>query len=572
MSAVLTEYLERLAAPPGQAKADSPAGREVPAVREAPGVREAPAVRDAPASFLSDMRRGGLFWYLAGLIGAHLLETAILLASWACIGTGALSGRFDAGWLAAWALALCSTIPLNAATTWLQGVFSIGFGGLLKQRLLSGAMAIDSDVVRTKGAGGLMSEVLESDAIDQLGASGVETVLALIELLVAPALFLWGAESVPEIIVIAGCGVLAAALFAHNLRLRADWTCQRLELTNRLIENMTAHRTRAAQQSPTHWHLADDAALDQYLMLSRRLDAGAARIEAALPRGYVIAGFAALIPAFLSGTATLADLAISLGTILFAAESFERLCFGYSETAGAWIAWRIIRPIFDAAARAPPMAAAADVSTEFNEHPTSVLQARGVGFIHANRHEPILGGCTLSVERGDQILLEGASGSGKSTFASILAGFRAPSDGFVLAGGLDRQTLGDQAWRRRVALAPQYHDNHIVSGPLIFNLLMSREYPHAAGDIEEAMAVCRELGLGNLLERMPAGLNQIVGDTGWRLSQGECGRIFLARALLQKADVVVLDECLAALDPENLRQCLECVMRRSPTLIVIAHP
>jgi len=75
-----------------------------------------------------------------------------------------------------------------------------------------------------------------------------------------------------------------------------------------------------------------------------------------------------------------------------------------------------------------------------------------------------------------------------------------------------------------------------------------------------------------LLGRMPGGLDQIVGDTGWRLSHGERSRIFLARALLQDADVVLLDESLAALDPENLRQCLECVMRRARSLIVIAHP
>jgi ATP-binding cassette subfamily B protein len=71
---------------------------------------------------------------------------------------------------------------------------------------------------------------------------------------------------------------------------------------------------------------------------------------------------------------------------------------------------------------------------------------------------------------------------------------------------------------------------------------------------------------------MPAGLDQFVGDTGWRLSQGERSRIFLARALLQRAEVLLLDESLAALDPENLRQCLECVLRRAPTLILIAHP
>jgi ATP-binding cassette subfamily B protein len=71
---------------------------------------------------------------------------------------------------------------------------------------------------------------------------------------------------------------------------------------------------------------------------------------------------------------------------------------------------------------------------------------------------------------------------------------------------------------------------------------------------------------------MPAGLNQFVGDTGWRLSQGERVRIFLARALLQRAEVLLRDESLAALDPENLRGRLECVLRRAPRLILIAHP
>jgi ATP-binding cassette, subfamily B, bacterial len=200
-----------------------------------------------------------------------------------------------------------------------------------------------------------------------------------------------------------------------------------------------------------------------------------------------------------------------------------------------------------------------------------VLHAQSLGFVYRTRLEPVLGGCTLSIHRGDQILLEGNSGSGKSTLAAILAGLRAASSGFVLAGGLDRATLGDEAWRRRIALAPQYHENHIVAAPLIFNLLMARRYPHSAQDIAEAAEVCRELGLTDLIDRMPAGLNQFVGDTGWRLSQGERSRIFLARALLQKAEIVMLDETLAALDPENFRQCLACVLRRAPTLMLVAH-
>lgn len=84
--------------------------------------------------------------------------------------------------------------------------------------------------------------------------------------------------------------------------------------------------------------------------------------------------------------------------------------------------------------------------------------------------------------------------------------------------------------------------------------------------------VCRELGLGSLLDRMPSGLDQVVGETGWQLSHGERSRIFLARALLQRADLVILDETFGALDPLTLKSCVDTVFARAPALVVIAHP
>jgi ATP-binding cassette subfamily B protein len=431
-------------------------------------------------------------------------------------------------------------------------------------------MALNPDLIGRKGAGEILSEVLETEAIGDLGASGgIATVLALLELLIAPTLFNWGAAFLPEAAILVVCIALILGLIAHNVRLRADWTAQRLTLTNRLVENMTAHRTRVAQQAPAQWHDAEDADLDRYLQVSRRLDASAVRITALLPRAYVIAGILALAPDFLNGGSSLTQLAVTFGAILFAAEALQRLSFGFSEAAAGWIAWQIATRLLTAAREV--RLESTGVDTEPTPQGIPVLQAQSVGFVYPTRLEPVLGDCTLAVQRGDQILLEGSSGSGKSTLAAVLAGSRATTSGFVLAGGLDRATLGNEAWRRRIALAPQGHENHIFAAPLIFNLLMARAYPHTAQDVAEAAEVCRELGLTDLIDRMPAGLNQFVGDTGWRLSQGERSRIFLARALLQKAEVVVLDESLAALDPENYRQCLECVRRRAQTLILIAH-
>ena len=509
-----------------------------------------------------------MLWRSAALSVAHLLERGFLVASWICIGAGAFSGRLEYGWLLACALALASTIPLHAASTWFQGVVAIGIGALLKRRLLAGAVVADADFIRSKGVGELMSEVFESDAIDNLGATGgLATALALLDLLIAPLLLVWGSGAAIEIPILVASLAILCAMIVSNARLRLRWTRERARLTNQIVENMTAHRTRVVQQDPAEWHLDEDVALEEYQAISERLDSSTACIETLVSRGYTVIAFAGLAPQFLSGGATLAQLTISLGMILFAASAFERFCFGYTRTAAAWAAWRLLKPMFDAAGHVPSSGVVGEIVSANG----TVLHARDLGFAYPGRLERVLGECSVSVERGDQILLEGPSGCGKSTFAAVLAGSRAPVDGFVLSSGLDRHTLGDSIWRRRIALAPQYHENHMFSAPLSFNLLLGRPFPHTQADFDEALEICQDLGLGPLLRRMPAGIHEFVGDTGWHLSQGERSRIYLARALLQRADVVVLDETLAALDPENLRQCLKCVMRRAPTAIVIAH-
>jgi ATP-binding cassette subfamily B protein len=201
-----------------------------------------------------------------------------------------------------------------------------------------------------------------------------------------------------------------------------------------------------------------------------------------------------------------------------------------------------------------------------------VLDARRITVRHGNAVSPTLRELSFQLRAGQRVLLQGASGSGKSTMASTLTGLIPIESGQLLLGGLDMSALGGRKWRKIVATAPQFHENHLFSQPLAFNLLLGRAWPPSAEDLREAEQLCVELGLGPLLQRMPSGMYTHVGETGWQLSHGERSRVFIARALLQRAQVVLLDESFAALDPETLATTLQCVFRRVPTLLVIAHP
>lgn len=185
------------------------------------------------------------------------------------------------------------------------------------------------------------------------------------------------------------------------------------------------------------------------------------------------------------------------------------------------------------------------------------MDAREVGFRYPGMESAVLQDCNLQIGEGERIVLEGASGGGKSTLASLLTGLRAVESGSLKVA--------------EIAAAPQFHDNHVLSETFAFNALMARNRIPEASDIAEAETLARELGLGSLLERMPAGMLQMVGESGWQLSHGERSRLYILRTLLQRADLLLLDESFAALDPENWKLVMDCVLRHAPGVLVIAH-
>jgi ATP-binding cassette, subfamily B, bacterial len=527
----------------------------------------------------------------AVFVVSHALSFALWIASWALLGAGALSGHLDRGWLVAWGLMLLTLIPFRAVTVRAGGVLAIRAGALLKRRLLSGALRMDPDEIRGRGAGELLGQALEAEAVEQLAVTGgLYGITAVIELVLAAAVLAAGADAWLELVSLVLWIAVCAGLGLRYLDRRRHWTAARIALTHQFVEGMVGHRTRAVQQPRSHWTEAEDASLAAYSSRSIELDRASRLLITLLARGWFALAILGLAPAFVFGDPALPAFAIAAGGVLLAYGAFGHLAEGFDRCLAAAVSWEQVRELWRAAARTEPPGRAEYASTGSSaeavekappphrsetsgEAPGApLIDLRAVAYRYPGRAKATLEGIALQVFQGERLLLLGASGSGKSTLTKILAGMCAPDEGIRLLNGLDWDTVGARRWREQVALVPPFHENHVLSGTLAFNLLMGRAWPPSNSDLKAAEDVCRALGLGPLLERMPSGLQQWVGETGWQLSHGERDRICIARALLQRANMLILDESLAALDPHTLGDVFEALLERAPTLVLIAHP
>jgi ATP-binding cassette subfamily B protein len=421
--------------------------------------------------------------------------------------------------------------------------------------------------MRRQGIGSFVGQALEAEAVETLALTGAAAgLLATIEIVVSA--FVLGRLS---ILLFAWCGITLILAFRF-LRHYQRWTDTRMEMTHDLIESMVGHRTRLAQQPRENWHDSEDQALHGYFDNSHSVDRCGTTLVVAIPRGWLLTGLACLAPAIAFGRSSSTEVALSLGGILLAFTAFKRLTGSLTEIVGAWVAWKRVAALFRAAAR-PELLGEVLIGEKEPDQPfQKIIEADRLTYSYRKEGHAALQAGSLVIRKGDRILLEGPSGGGKTTFASLLCGMRQPDSGLLLTSGLDMHTLGIDRWRERVAAAPQFHENYILTESLAFNLLMGRRWPPTAPDMQEAESLCRRLGLSDLLDTMPSGILQMVGEGGWQLSHGERSRVYIARALLGRADLVILDESFAALDPENLRLALECTLECAPTLMVIAHP
>jgi thiol reductant ABC exporter CydD subunit len=191
----------------------------------------------------------------------------------------------------------------------------------------------------------------------------------------------------------------------------------------------------------------------------------------------------------------------------------------------------------------------------------------GVRFAYAGRGGPVLDGVSLVLAPGRITALVGPSGAGKTTLARIVARLADPQAGTVTCGGVDLRHVDPRAWRTRVAWVPQRCA--LFAGTVEDNVRLAR--PEASAT-DVALAL-RAAGAEELVAALPDGGGTRVGDGGRRLSAGQSRRIALARAFLDDAPLVVLDEPTAHLDSESAAAIEAAIARLADgrTVLLITH-
>ncbi len=530
-------------------------------------------IRRSPGGDLHALaREAGLHTLSSVALAAGTFTQILLILSWIAIGQPALVGYVEWGRVDAWSLLLLSTIPLHVIAERAEGLLSIRLGALFKRRLLFSILRLEPDEIGSHGAGHFMGLAINADILELVSLSSGQLVLLGAVQLVTAALFL---------VFGVGSRIAAALLLAYGLGcwwlVRSLWqeavrsTVAARALTTDLVEHMVGHRTRLVQERAQHWHEAEDRLLAVYWRSRVKLDR-LLLLVAGVGRGWLVVALFGIGADILINPGDLMSLSLCLFGVMLAYQAFQTLGQATFNLVDFAVAWQELSPLFAAAHRPDPDISKTVPTESSFELAPPLLQADGLGFAYRAGGREVLRDCSFSIYPGERLLLDCPSGGGKSTLAALISGLRSPTSGHLRLHGVPRGDVGDKDWRRRVLNVPQFHQNHVFSGSFAFNLLMGRHWPPSEGDLEECRAVCEELGLGPLIEHMPAGLDQMVGEGGWSLSHGERSRMFIARALLQRADVIILDESFASLDPESLERALSTVLRRASALLVIAHP
>jgi len=192
---------------------------------------------------------------------------------------------------------------------------------------------------------------------------------------------------------------------------------------------------------------------------------------------------------------------------------------------------------------------------------------RDVKLVYPGNEHHVLDGVTLDVKEGECIAFVGESGAGKSTVLNLVTGFLTPTSGKVLVDGVDLTTVNLTTYRKRLSVVPQ--TTILFSGSIRDNIT----YGLKNITDEQVNRVVEMANLTEMVERLPQGLDTMVGEHGGKLSGGQRQRIAIARALIRDPRVIILDEATSALDNQSEHHVQKAMQQliKGRTTFIVAH-
>ena len=195
------------------------------------------------------------------------------------------------------------------------------------------------------------------------------------------------------------------------------------------------------------------------------------------------------------------------------------------------------------------------------------IEFKNVDFTYPGTENQVLKGISFSIKEGQTVALVGASGGGKSTIAKLVPRFFDVTGGEILIGGAPIKEIPKEVLMKKTSFV--FQNTRLFKKSILENV----RYGTPEASIESVnkaldLAQCREI-----IDRLPEGINTVIGTKGTYLSGGEQQRIVLARAILKNAPIVVLDEATAFADPENehlIQKALQ-TLSKGKTVLMIAH-
>ena len=430
------------------------------------------------------------------------------------------------------------------------GYFDANASGLIRSRL--DAAAADTETL------------LAHNLADIVG-----TITLFLAMLVLMFVFDWRMGAACLLAAVISILAMFSMMGGKNAALMAEYQAAQDRMTKSGTEYVRGIPVVKIFQQTVYSFKAFQQAIEEYSAKAEHYQGDVCRVPQSVNLTFTEGAFLFLVPVVLflaPGTLASGDFAGLVTNFAFYAvfsailsTALARIMFAASGMMLAGTALGRIQPVMDAPTLPVP------------EQPQTLrgnrVVFRDVSFTYDGAQAPALSHVSFTADPGETVALVGPSGGGKTTAASLIPRFWDVDSGTVEVGGVDVRRIDPHVLMDQVAFV--FQNNRLFKASVLDNVRAAR--PDASR--EQILAALEAAQCGDILEKLPQGLDTVIGAEGTYLSGGEAQRIALARAILKDAPIVVLDEATAFADPENeaLIQKAFARLTKGRTVIMIAH-